>query len=138
MTAQQERHAYYRKQGRCPNCREHRPLVEGRAYCAECLAYWRQRQRDLRQKRSEQGACHSCGRPIGEGGTANLCARCRQRNARNMARTRQERIEGHCCIRCGKPLSGQYKSCFECRVRAADWLSRYNRRKKEAAEREDV
>ena len=29
----------YRAQGLCPDCREHRPLAEGRKYCRECLEY---------------------------------------------------------------------------------------------------
>lgn len=67
--------AYFRSRGKCPHCQEHRPLAEGKKFCAECLEKarkhrnakmvitWQSREamRKKYHERKAKGICVACG-----------------------------------------------------------------------------
>ena len=73
-----ENNAYYIEQGRCPMCREHRPLEPGRKKCIECLEYMRLRVREWRERQKTAGVCYVCGLRTPAAGKT-ICDKCREK-----------------------------------------------------------
>ena len=139
-----EMRAYWREQGRCPACREHRPLADGRKLCRECLDKCQRLQQALRKKREDSRLCIVCGKPLPDGSVKRFCQTCGERGNLVSMKNRQGRIDAGRCVACGATLGKQdmktdgsyYRRCFKCRVRKSEYDRAWMAKKKEAAERE--
>ena len=135
-------YAYFIERGLCPRCSEHRPLIEGKRYCAECLERNRENGKRCKAAMRQTHRCYSCCKPLPEGYPYRHCEECRKRNrekygekyALRKSQTRYYRILNQRCTKCGRALEDRDRRedgrflhmCFNCRVHAAEL---YHRRK---------
>lgn len=75
----------WNSQGLCYNCREHRPVAEGRKRCEVCINRYNSFSRERYARRKAAHKCVICGTPIApdEIGKA-YCAACRERQRMRM------------------------------------------------------
>lgn len=128
--------AYFRERGLCPECKEHRPLVNGRRYCPECTKKKNELHKRVKNAQFQAHKCWICWKPLPEGYTFKTCEECMKRRKERYARkyglmARQTyfyRAFSQRCTRCGRSLEdrdrhkdGSYmRMCYKCRLHASE------------------
>lgn len=111
-----DQYQYFVERGICPVCCEFE-AAKGHVLCAVCLFERREKAREERMRRQEEGRCQQCGRPC----IGSYCSNCKAEIAA-YRRERAARLEAHgICVTCGKRLAERgKKQCERCLIKGVE------------------